>query len=559
MAAVGSSPVNFYTAYPINYANASTGTDSIVFYYNPANNGTFKIPLWPAANVENGWFDMRANAGNDHHLLTIDITNGNLYEMYQYYPLTDNASCLTCNSQEGVQYTYADYGLPTNGASNAGGTFIAPLTLHSQEFVNAVATSGAIMHALQMTLSNGFICDSGTASACCVGSNCNAGGSRHVWPAQTDTNSGGGIVPYGACFRLKSAYDISGFSAAAQIILTEMKNYCTFLTDGGGNWTITTDWDNMPLTEVTALLAINSANIATSNWGAVDLSSLEESATSGGVNTGERVCFNSSTGTTCTHVDLQGTAVNVATNQLYVMPGTPQFQLTAYSNGAYTCSMSPTVGSLTSGCLYTAPSSESSVTTTTVTFTSSVDSSVTAQMLIYVTPSVMRFTQDTANYTDSGSNVWYGGYGLPSSVSPAEKGCCQENASFPAITDKQLWWNHYASSGTINDFKIDYHVPNGVYKVTYNLGTTVAAGNDKLYFYAQGALVATVDPSVAAGGANEPYTLTQNVTVANGVLSFYNAGIGNQTNNAGDISSISVQQLSLGVPSAPPKAGLLVQ
>ena len=40
----------------------------------------------------------------------------------------------------------------------------------------------------------------------------------------------------GARFRLKASYDISGFSAQAQVILQAMKTFGLFLADNGSNW-----------------------------------------------------------------------------------------------------------------------------------------------------------------------------------------------------------------------------------------------------------------------------------------------------------------------------------
>ena len=561
MAAVGTVPVNFLNEFPYNYGNNSTATDTMSFENTAANNGTFAFPQWPLVNIEGGWFDARVCAAPDHHILTINTQTGALNEIYQYCPTGTIGPGL--NSVSGVKYTYSDYALAANGTSDAGGTFLTPLLIRSSEFLNAVTNSVAIKHALRVTLANGYICGSSTANSCPVGSQTNAGGTRHIWPATSEAFNGGGIVPYGACFRLKSAFNISGFSAAAQIILTEMQHYCTFLDDGGSNWTVSVDWDNMPAAEVTALAAIQSANIATSNWEAVDTSSLMEVATSGASSNGEVVTYTASTGSAKTNVDLQGTAINVAPNNnlIYVMAGAAQFQLPVFSNGAFTCAMSPTVGSITSGGLYTAPASVTVGThsDTTVTCTSSVVASVKAEMLVRVFPLTnFNITQDTADFTDSHGKVWFAGgqYGFGMSNVPQLQGCCQNDSSIGG-TDKQLFWNRLFSSLTQEDYKIDFHVPNGLYTVTFNNGTTLAVGTDVRYFYVQGALAATED-TTATCGLNAQCSLTESATVSTGVLSFYNAGIGNQTNNSGDISSISITQQTPVVPSAPVKLGGLL-
>jgi Putative Ig domain len=525
IAGAGTVPVNYLPSFPINYADSSTPTDNMVFYYNRANSGTYQSPQWPNANIEGGWFDARAaNHNNDHHMIVIDTTTGTLNERYQYYPTGSNSSCLTCNSQSGIKYTYADYALPANGTTDAAGLMLEPLTLHTQEVVNACTNGTAIKHALRMTLQNGYL------------------HYAFLWPATTSANAGSGPNYYGERVRLKTAFNISGFSPCAQILLTQLKDYGLIIADGGYGWQIQVDRDNMPKAEAAALQEITGAAIATSNWEVVDESSLMVSVNSGAASNGEIVTYTSSMGSVSTNVNLLGTAVNVNTNQYYIMAGTPAQQLIGYSNGAVTWSMNPAVGTLTAGGLYTPPASVSTMTTTTVTVTSTVNPAVSAQMIVYVLPSTnFRLTQGTTNYTDSHGNVWYAGYGIGLSNAPSLQGCCQQDGSFSNITDKQLWWNVYQSSLTLGDMKMDFHVPAGTYQVTYNNGTIRAAGQDARYFYAQGALISTVDPTVAAGGVNLPYTLNTNVTVgSNNTLSFYNTGIGNQTWGTGDISSIQI-------------------
>jgi hypothetical protein len=642
MAAVGSVPVNFLPSFPINYVTPSTTTTSMVFKSTPNNNGTFQTPVWPLANVENGWWDsLVGNTTSDHHIRMIDTTTGNLTEIYQWFAQAPVPSCTvngsnsatctitstntsagfvraaalgksvlltgwtsgdtylngtftltsatstsitfnishatastttsgsaslitscvlaTCNAVSGMQYLNTDYGLPVNGSVDAAGLPLSPLTLNAQEVVNAVANGTAITHALRMTLQNGFICGSSTASACPVGSVSNAAGTRHIWPATSEAFAGGGIVPYGTRFRLKSAFNISSFSAGAQVLLTQMKNYGLILADGGGGWQITSDFDNLPASAAAVMQEINNANIATSNWEVVDESSLMETTLSGATTTGEIVTYTQSSGSASANVGLMGTAVNVGTQQFYIMAGTPAQQLPYYSNGAVTCTMSPTVGSITSGCLYTPPGSEASVTTTTVTVTSNANGSVKAQMTVYVTPAVIRLLQATSDYTDSLTHVWYSSnhYGVGMSNVPSWPGCCNNNSSITG-TDKQLFWNHLLNTaGTRNDYKMDIHLPNGVYQIVFNNGTYLTLGQDVRNFYVQGALAATID-SVAVAGTNAQWFQTFSATVINNVLSFYNTGIGQQAKDSGDVSSISISQTSSNIPTAPIKAGVLL-
>ena len=61
----------------------------MVFKYTPTNNSLFRIPeLIPYARIENGWLNATTYnplSTNDHHLVTINTSNGDLQEQYEYY------------------------------------------------------------------------------------------------------------------------------------------------------------------------------------------------------------------------------------------------------------------------------------------------------------------------------------------------------------------------------------------------------------------------------------------------------------------------------------------
>src|SRR5262249_57189462 len=71
-----------------------------------------------------------------------------------------------------------------------------------------------------------------------------------LWPARhyASTLTGTQYPPMGARFRLKATYDISGFSAANQVILRAMKKYGMLLADNGSAWVISgapdSRWNN---------------------------------------------------------------------------------------------------------------------------------------------------------------------------------------------------------------------------------------------------------------------------------------------------------------------------
>ena len=279
IAASGSSQVSYGPTVPINYCDGSTPTQSQVFYYTTANNGSFQIPAYPFARIEQGWASAHGITGVnggvpyvpftvDHHFVCMDTTNGTIQEMYQFYPAgtaTGIESCPTCTSQSGQRYLTFGYALPANGSTNAGGTDLWPLMLRLQELEQAVANSGTINHALLFTLPAGSIANS-----------------TFIWPA-TAGSSGSGSIPYGARARLKSTFNVSGFTysgctgtclAAAKIILTQLQQYGLILSDIGGGWQVDLEDTRLPLAYAQAFSAIFYSTITPSNFEFVDESRL---------------------------------------------------------------------------------------------------------------------------------------------------------------------------------------------------------------------------------------------------------------------------------------------
>jgi hypothetical protein len=83
---------------------------------------------------------------------------------------------------------------------------------------------GAINHALRFENGWGHI---------------NGRAGSHLWPARHDgfeSAPNDSAPPMGARLRLRASYDISGFSAEAQVVLTAMKKYGMFLADHGEDW-----------------------------------------------------------------------------------------------------------------------------------------------------------------------------------------------------------------------------------------------------------------------------------------------------------------------------------
>jgi len=162
----------------------------------------------------------------DRHVLVIDNANCFLYEMDASYPNNDgswNADSaavwdLTVDGQRPYTWTSAD----------AAGLPIFPGLIRYDE-----VAAGKIQHATRFTLQRSQAAFIPPASH---------------WAAN---NSNSLAAPMGMRMRLKASFDISGYSAANQVILTAMKNYGLIMADNGSSMYISgtpdSRWDNNDL------------------------------------------------------------------------------------------------------------------------------------------------------------------------------------------------------------------------------------------------------------------------------------------------------------------------
>ena len=186
-------------------------------YGSESDPGPYPVPL--TAPVE-------GNGEGDSHVLTVDIDNKILYELYNASIGNDGweASCgviwdLKINDTRPPGWTSAD----------AAGLPILPLLVRYEEVVK-----GTIDHAIRFTLSKSKVTRGYTSPA------------SHLVSGTNNNNEA--PTPMGMRLRLKSNYDISGFSATNQIILKAMKNHGLILADIGSDLYITgapdERWDN---------------------------------------------------------------------------------------------------------------------------------------------------------------------------------------------------------------------------------------------------------------------------------------------------------------------------
>jgi hypothetical protein len=162
----------------------------------------------------------------DRHVLVLDNANCFIYEMDASYPNNDgswNANSaavwdLTADGQRPYTWTSAD----------AAGLPIFPGLIRYDE-----VAAGKIQHAIRFTLQRSQAAFIPPASH---------------WAAN---NSSSLAAPMGMRLRLKPSFDISGYSANNQVILTAMKNYGLIMADNGTSMYISgtpdSRWDNNDL------------------------------------------------------------------------------------------------------------------------------------------------------------------------------------------------------------------------------------------------------------------------------------------------------------------------
>jgi hypothetical protein len=618
MAVQPAATLYYATDFTINWTDNSTPRQAETFQYSGANNGNYQHAVPPGERWELGYYGALAYRSGDHHVTNFNTQSGQIEDKY----VAGNPVSWTLAS--GIKYTQADYNLPTPTGlgTNAAGTTLAPLLMRASETNNACASGGSINHAFLMTLHSytygktqvwpssapGYQCtawsgpitsvsvSSGTATV--VANNSFSIGSAVViaglsttvlngpWilTAATSTQIQFSVASsdiastpdsgtlYNTCqnqysvrYRLKSSFDETSYSACQKVLIHQLKQYGLLFTDGsGGSQAFAAEGESgnySPAASV-ALKGLSGV-IPVSGFEVVDESGLELSALSGETNLNrETVCYTPTGGTAgCTDVVLQGVAVNLPQESVYIMAGTPTQQLTAFvhdgASNTITWSMSPAVGTLTSGGSYTAPSSVSTPTSTTITVTSTVNPAVSAVMTLWTFPANGFFGIPTPiylnnyyaisgpSYTDSRGNIWEGnyGYGLTNSdVIYPHLQCWPAYCQIPGLTTANYpFWQVTETSADINT---NFLLPAGRYVVTYNLGTYswYAVGTEILNFIGQGTLLNSSPIDVVASvGVGYPYSYSTTLTVgSDNKLSFAIWGSGTGVNQTADISSLSI-------------------
>jgi len=181
-------------------------------------------PFPPNAPIEGG-----PSSTGDRHVLVLDTGSCKLYETWDSHFVNPGWHCgsgaifnLTSNALRPDGFTSAD----------AAGLPILPGLARQAE----AAVAHRINHALRFTVRNtqrAFVHPA-----------------THFASSSTDVNR----PPMGLRVRLKASFNISGFNATVQAILTGLKQYGMFVADNGSDWFITGEtnaqWNDSELNQL---------------------------------------------------------------------------------------------------------------------------------------------------------------------------------------------------------------------------------------------------------------------------------------------------------------------
>ena len=533
----------FYTpAFPINYADGNSPVQNLHFLYTPLNDGAFVVPAYPDVRVQSGYFALLSD-NFDKHLFVMTPTNCALQETYNLYAAGYNPQCPTCTAQSGLMYPSLTYDLPMNGSTSASGTYLMPLTLRLQEVKQALASGGTINHALMVTLKNNFIAPS------------------FIWPATAHAYAPWGVIPYGARFRLKSAFNVSQFSPIAQLLLQQMKQYGLVLTDGGAQWDIGIEYTRWPA-EIQSAFAEIKASVKPSDLEIVEESELMVSPESGNTTRGGETVIATSISQPAQSaripIILSAIAINFEEDQKYIQVGAPTQQFSAHVAGSadtrVSWSMNPMVGSLTVDGVYTPPEVIASPTLTTVTATSYADPKVSAQMAVTIFPAgTIRIALGRLkDYSDPSGNIWSASTGY-------DQGQIFDNGwigkTSPSIG---LYMVQLFAPG---DMRFDFSVPNGSYQVTGKFASTNATAPGQFTFAieTQGHVMhENLDLFAAAGGEYRPVDFEAPAAVTDNKLSYVLRHVSGESLS---IAAIEIQPLAITAsrPAPPTHLSIVVK
>ena len=250
---------------PYNIVSGTQAKVNVVIDAYPDESDLVPVPIPDNAVIEGDPLAPASNTG-DRHLLVYDKDNNIDYELFDAHrPSEEPDGQWHADSEAVWNMSQNSFRTPGFGSADAAGLPILTGLVRDDE----VLTQGVINHALRFTVPQ-------TQRA-------------YVWPAShfASASTDPTLPRMGDRFRLKASFNISGFSAADQVILTALKNYGMIVADNGSSWFISgapsDNWNNDDLHALTQVLG--------SNLEAVDLTPVVSSldTTSGGTAGGSSV------------------------------------------------------------------------------------------------------------------------------------------------------------------------------------------------------------------------------------------------------------------------------
>ena len=203
---------------PINIAPPPTTSATPTFAYNSESDHPAEgYPIDQSTLIEGG---PSAPSTSDRHAV---VVNSSLCKLYEIYNLQNFTNGQTPQAGSGAVWNLgSDATRPAGWTSaDAAGLPIAPLLLRPDEIL-----AGSITHAIRFT------------------AHCSA--AAYIWPASHQAGScSSAFPPMGARFRLRSSFNISGFSPTTQVVLRAFQHYGLILADNGADWYFqgtTDDW-----------------------------------------------------------------------------------------------------------------------------------------------------------------------------------------------------------------------------------------------------------------------------------------------------------------------------
>jgi hypothetical protein len=208
---------------PFNIVDSNTPTYTVSFQYaDESDAGPYPIPASP-----------RIEAGSDRHLLSLDLNQCRLYELYDAV-----RSGSGWQAGSGAVFDLRSNALRPEGwtSADAAGLPIFPGLVRYDEML-----TGSIDHAIRFTAPDtcGYIYPA-----------------RHLTAAPCSN-----LPPMGLRVRLKASVDISSFGPHAQIVLTALKRYGMILADNGSPWFISgspdSRWDDDEMHQLQNLTGVD--------------------------------------------------------------------------------------------------------------------------------------------------------------------------------------------------------------------------------------------------------------------------------------------------------------